>query len=145
MNFQLTRRLSADLACLGGLRRLPDENALLRKRLTPHTQVIILPRGSPDGPSQDITFVLNMSQFLRPLAIFSSSWSRSCIIRTPKQSRSFVKPLLWGTAVSIFSAAYTVQSTTIHLDAEPSLPDSEFESMFHRLTGLVQELKILLS
>jgi hypothetical protein len=32
MNFQLTRRLSADLACLGGLRRLPDENALLRKR-----------------------------------------------------------------------------------------------------------------
>ncbi|KAG1885612.1 chalcone-flavanone isomerase-domain-containing protein [Suillus subluteus] len=68
-----------------------------------------------------------MSQFLRPLAIFSSSWSRSCITRTSKQSRSFVKPLLWGTAVSIFSAAYAVQSTTIHLDAEPSLPDSEFE------------------
>ncbi|KAG1826242.1 chalcone-flavanone isomerase-domain-containing protein [Suillus subaureus] len=68
-----------------------------------------------------------MSQFLRPLAIFSSSWSRSCITRTSKQSRSFVKPLLWGTAISIFSAAYAVQSTTIHLDAGSSLPDSEFE------------------
>lgn len=83
-----------------------------------------------------------MSQFLRPLAFFSSSWSRSCITRTSKQSRSFVKPLLWGATVSIFSAAYAVQNTTIHLDAEPSLPDSEFESMFHRLTGLlVRELK----
>lgn len=38
-----------------------------------------------------------------------------------------MKPFLWG-AVSIFSAAYAVQSTmTLHLDAEPSLPDSGFE------------------
>ncbi|KAG1755008.1 chalcone-flavanone isomerase-domain-containing protein [Suillus paluster] len=72
-----------------------------------------------------------MSQFLRPLALFSASWSRSYTIgrtRTLKQSRSCIKPLLWG-AVSVFSAAYAVQSTaTIHLDAEPSLPDSEFET-----------------
>ncbi|OAX44885.1 hypothetical protein K503DRAFT_861161 [Rhizopogon vinicolor AM-OR11-026] len=68
-----------------------------------------------------------MSHFLRPLALFSSSWSRSCMIGTPKP-RSFVKPLLWG-AVSIFSAAYAVQSTvTVRLDAEPALPNSEFET-----------------
>ncbi|OJA18840.1 hypothetical protein AZE42_00821 [Rhizopogon vesiculosus] len=68
-----------------------------------------------------------MSHFLRPLALFSSSWSRPCMIGTPKPS-SFVKPLLWG-AVSIFSAAYAVQSTvTVRLDAEPALPNSEFET-----------------
>jgi hypothetical protein len=62
------------------------------------------------------------------------------MIGTPKPS-SFVKPLLWG-AVSIFSAAYAVQSTvTVRLDAEPALPNSEFESMFHPPTGLVHELK----
>jgi hypothetical protein len=52
-----------------------------------------------------------------------------------------MKPLLWG-AVSVFSAAYAVQSTvTVHLDAEPSLPNYEFESMYDRLTGAVHELK----
>jgi len=124
---QLTRRLSAELTSLGGIA------STLRKH--PHSRVtrlavlqVILPRRNL------VTFA--MSQFLRPLALkFSPSWSRSCMIRTPnKQFKSFVKPLLWGT-VSIFSAAYAVQSSvTVRLDAEPSPPNSEFESMFDCLT-----------
>lgn len=49
-----------------------------------------------------------------------------------------MKPLLWG-AVSIFSAACAV-TTTVHLDAEPSIFNSEFEGMFDCLSSPVHEL-----